>query len=377
MSSSSKYAGDISPPSSAGGRVPYAGLWLENFSLTEAHGGALLAGGQAWQPDGIGARPETTAGAAFFDAARGEWLPLPPMPAPRASHAAVPLPDGRVLLIGGRAPQGELASTLFWEPDTLQFREGPPLASPRAHPAAVTLPDGAVMVLGSDFDNDIERGTRAELLRPGSTAWEPAGQTEHIFHVGPVCVTQNHVLIAGGRDNGMGFAIYEGVHYAPPLAQSTELWSRESRAWRTAPGALLEPREEHLGTTLADGRVLVVGGWHQGALLASAELWDPRTEQWSLTGALAVPRSGFALTALPDGRAAVSGGLAMRTADATTATELWAPQQGTWSPGPPLARGRAGHRLAHLGGGTFLVVGTSRPTPETLETTWELWSPGV
>lgn len=100
-------------PSSAGGRVPYSGIWLDEFTLTEVRGGALLAGGQAWQPDDIGSRPETTAGAAFFDAARKEWLPLPPMPAPRQSHAAVSLPDGRALLIGGRAPREELASTLF------------------------------------------------------------------------------------------------------------------------------------------------------------------------------------------------------------------------------------------------------------------------
>lgn len=364
-------------PSSAGGRVPYSGIWLDDFTLTEVRGGALLAGGQAWQQDGIGARPETSVGTAFFDAARGEWQPLPPMPAPRQGHTAVALPDGRALLLGGRSPEGELASTLFWEPDTRQFREGPPLAAQRSNPVAVVLADGTVLVLGSDFDNDIERGTRAELLRPGATAWEPAGQTVRIFHVGPVCVTQQGVLIAGGRDNGMGFAIYEGVHYAPPLAQSTEVWNPESRSWRTAPSALLEPRDDHQGVTLADGRVLVVGGWHQGNMLTSAEMWDPRTEQWSPTGALALARSSFALTALPDGRAVVSGGLAGSASDATTATELWDPQKGTWSPGAPLARGRAGHRLAHLGGGTFLVVGTSRPTPEKLETTWDLWSPGA
>jgi hypothetical protein len=367
----------MSLPSAPGGRVPYSGIWLDDFTLTAVSGGALLAGGQAWQPDGIGSRPQVSAEAAFFDATRKEWVSLPPIPSPRQNHAAVSLPDGRALLIGGRSQHGELASTVFWEPETRQFREGRPLSGERGRPVAVTLPDGSVMVLGSDFDDDRQRGTRAELLRPGASSWEPAGQTVRIFHVGPVCVTQNHVLIAGGRDNGMGFAIYEGVHYAPPLAQSTEVWSPESRSWRTAPGALLEPREEHQGVTLADGRVLVVGGWHKGHLLTSAELWDPRTEQWSPTGALSLPRSSFALTALPDGRAVVSGGLAERASDATTATEVWDPQKGTWSPGAPLAIGRAGHILAPLGGGTFLVAGTSRPTPKDLETTWELWSPGA
>jgi len=368
----------MSLPSPSGKRVPYSGIWLENFTLTASRGGALLAGGSEWHPDGIGSKPQVTAGAAFFDATRKEWVPLPPLPSPRQTHAAVSLPDGRVLLIGGRTQQEELASTVFWEPETRQFREGPPLLAVRGRPVAVTLPDGAVLVLGSDFDDDRRRGTRAELLRPGASAWEPAGQTVSIFHTGPVCVLQQHVLIAGGRDNGMGFAIYEGVHYAPPLAQSTELWDRESRSWRRAPGALTEPREEHQGITLSDGRVLVVGGWHKGRTLTSTELWDPGTERWSPTGSLSLARSSFALTALPDGRAAVSGGLVRSEPDATTSVELWDPQRGTWSPGPPMALGRAGHQLAHLGDGTFLVVGTSRPSPEALpETTWELWQPGA
>jgi len=361
------------------GRVPYSGIWLENFSLTALPGGALLAGGMEWHPDGIGSRSQTTDGAAFWDAAKAEWLPLSPLPSPRQNHAAVALKDGRALLVGGRDQKNpDLRSTLVWEPETRQFREGPPLLEARSYPIAVLLPDGAVLVLGSELDDDMERGTRAEILRPGATAWEPAGQTQRIFHVGPVSVSHHKVVIAGGRDNGFGFAVIEGVHYAPPLDQSTELWEREGRSWRTAAGPMTEPREDAQGVTLSDGRILVVGGWHRGTLLTTAELWDPRTERWSPAGKLATARSSFALTALQDGRAAVSGGLAEGPFQNTPEVEIWDPQQGTWSPGPPLALGRAGHKLADVGGGTFLVAGTSRTTPDAPpETTWEQWRPGA
>jgi len=282
-----------------------------------------------------------------------------------------------VLLVGGRTRElTELKDTVFWEPDTRRFREGPPLLEARSSPVALTLADGAVLVLGSEFDDDLERGTRAELLRPGASAWEPAGQTVRIFHVGPVCVSGNQVIIAGGRDNGFGFAIIEGTHYAPPLGQSTEIWEREGHTWRTAAGALLEPREEPQGVTLSDGRVLVVGGWNQGELLSTAELWDPRTERWSPAGTLSTQRSSFALTALPEGRAAVAGGLAQSTFQATESVEIWNPQSNSWSPGTPLAQARSGMRLASVGPGVFLVVGHYRPTQEVPpETTWELWRP--
>ncbi|WP_235216501.1 hypothetical protein [Archangium violaceum] len=107
-------------------------------------------------------------------------------------------------------------------------------------------------------------GTRAELLRPGANAWEPAGQTVRVFHPGPVCVSGERVIIAGGRDNGSGFAIIEGVHIAPPLDQGTEIWEPHGRTWRMS-GPLTRPRDEAKGVTLSDGRVLVVGGCRSSA----------------------------------------------------------------------------------------------------------------
>ncbi|NMO23451.1 kelch-like protein [Pyxidicoccus fallax] len=298
------------------------------------------------------------------------------MPHPRANHAAVALPDGRALLIGGRDDKHpDLRSTVFWEPRTRSFREGPPLLAARNDPTAVTLTDGAVLVLGSDHDDDLERGTRAELLRSGADAWEPAGQTVRIFEPGPVCVSGSSVVITGGRANGFGYAIVDGVTYAPPRDPNTEVWDSASRSWRTA-GEVAHPGERGEGVTLADGRILVVGGWNQGDVVTASTLWDPSTEQWSPTGALALARSGLALTALPDGRAAVSGGMTMEPYQDTQAVEVWDSSRGGWSPGTPLAAGRAGHRVVPLGAGRFLVVGSSRVTPDSdPETTSEVWRP--
>ncbi|WP_338867664.1 kelch-like protein [Myxococcus stipitatus] len=366
-----------SPSSTARRRVPFSGLWLEGFRVAPVAQGALLTGGRASHPDGRGVRSRSSTTAALWDTAREEWLEVPPLPEPRDDHAAVTLPDGRVLLIGGRDDQTmELASTRFWEPGPRRFVPGPPLLTARSRPTAVVLRDGAVLVLGSDHDHDIERGTRAELLRPGSEAWEPAGQTVRLFHVGPVCVSGEHVIIAGGRDNGMGFAVIDGQHLAPPLDRNTEVWEPEGRTWSTTPHPLNESRDEASGVTLRDGRVLVVGGWLGGETLASAEVFDPRTRRWSATGSLDIARSGFALIALPDGRAAVLGGIRSNPSEETSAVELWDPATGTWAPGMPLAVARAGHQLVDLGHGAFLVVGTSRVTQDgSLETTSEVWLP--
>ena len=329
------------PSPAPSGRVPHAGLWLDGYSLVATRGGVLLTGGGAWHPEGGGATSRRTDGAAFWETATRRWHPIARLPQPRQDHAAVRLPDGRVLLLGGKGEtEMEFRTTLFWDPGTREFREGPPMIAARARPMAVSLADGTVLVLGSDFDEDMERGTRAEVLWPGASAWEPAGQTVRLFHVGPVCASGERVVIAGGRDNGFGFAIIEGEHLAPPLDQMTEVWERGSRTWR-ATSPLTSSRDEPMGVTLSDGRILVVGGWQGGEPLGTAEVWDPRTGTWSETGALALARSGFTLTALPGGGAAVSGGLLGR-GEGTKSVELWDPVRGTWTPGPSLAGARGG-----------------------------------
>jgi hypothetical protein len=62
-------------------------------------------------------------------------------------------------------------------------------------------------------------------------------------------------------------------------------------------GSLNEARAGHSATLLPDGRVLVACG-RNGALLKSAELYDPVTGTWTLTGQAMEPRAGLTATLL-------------------------------------------------------------------------------
>jgi N-acetylneuraminic acid mutarotase len=125
--------------------------------------------------------------------------------------------------------------------------------------------------------------------------------------------------------------------------------------------------------TLADGRVLVVGGVASNGdeiRLAAAEVYDPASRRWSSAGSLATTRVGFALVALADGGAIVVGGfggLAPRAVGRLSAVERFDPASNTWSPArdfPGPVAGATGIRLAD---GRVLIAGGSAREPRPID----------
>lgn len=135
-------------------------------------------------------------------------------------------------------------------------------------------------------------------------------------------------------------------------------WLRGSGAWRSLP-SLPTARAEHTATLLADGRILVVGGWTgsygSSTVLRSAGILGCDGSRWCDVAPMASARAGHSATLLSDGRVLVIGGHDGRR-DLATA-ELFDPSSGRWCLAGALDQGRAFHAAVRHAHGVFVLGG--------------------
>jgi len=127
------------------------------------------------------------------------------------------------------------------------------------------------------------------------------------------------VLIAGGDRSGPYLTKCEGT---------AELYDPVSDTISPA-GKIIEGRTQHSATLLADGRVLIAGGYASRDL-DSAEVYEPSTRTFTTTGKLSTAISNHSALLQPDGKVFLAGGRG--------SMQVYDPEAGTFSqitdPGP-------------------------------------------
>lgn len=315
---------------------------------------------------GIGAT-ETAYLTMAYDTGTGEpagpWQRTGSLMSARSAHTATMLPDGGVLAAGGclvaqsrDVPcSTHTPSTEIYRPGTGTWSAGAPMASPRSHHAAAALADGTVLVTGGCL-------APSDLLScPGSPAAElydadvgvflpvaPMNEarllhTETVLPAGP---TAGKVLVAGGRNGGVG------------ALDSAEVYDPATLTF-TATGSPAVARANHTATLLPDGMVLLSGGEDSaGSPLASGELYDPATGTFRATAVpMSTPRSAHTATVLSSGQVLVTGGVVDASGTPTASAEVYDPTTRRFSPVGRLGRARSTHVAASLPDGTVLVAG--------------------
>lgn len=145
-----------------------------------------------------------------------------------------------------------------------------------------------------------------------------------------------------------------------------------------ATGPMAAARFDHAAVLLDSGRVLIVGGIERnGVMQPSAELFDPVTGRFTLTGKPLVQHGwGVTATRLRDGKVLVAGGSTGCDSPCyTSSAELYDPATGTFTLTGKMTVPRAEARAVLLRTGEVLLVGGTPVTESNPALTPELYHP--
>jgi Galactose oxidase, central domain/Kelch motif len=249
--------------------------------------------------------------------------------APRFSHTATLLPNGKVLIAGGMERNGVfLATAELYDPATGRFAPAGRMGATRGFGSTATLlPNGKVLITGGRGNSSCNAS--AELYDSATSTFTPTGSlTTPRCSAAAALLQTGSVLIIGGDQSPD----------ADPQV-SAELYDPSTGAF-TATGSMRTPRDYYAAVLMKDGKVLVVGGSSAGQrpntkVEASAEVYNPSTGRFAPTGGMRTPRVKFGAALLPDGRVLIVGGqMGGPWAARLATTEIYDPATGTFIPGP-------------------------------------------
>lgn len=114
-------------------------------------------------------------------------------------------------------------------------------------------------------------------------------------------------------------------------------------------------RAAHTATLLGNGKVLVAGGFAGDEnSLASAEIFDPKTNTFSSASNMSFTRAGHSATVLPDGKVLIAGGYNGNYLDSA---EIYDANTDKFTPTGKMTLHRSGHIAVLLANGKVLLAG--------------------
>ncbi len=331
--------------------------WPATGSLNtprSGHVSTLLANGKVLVVGGNPANQYITSSAELYDPATGVWTPTGSLNNVNSARTATLLNNGKVLVTGEKYDPTYLKfpSAELYDPAT-------GLWTLAANPGVISqtatlLLSGNVLITGSwiPFNGNAYKG--ALYYDPAADTWTPTGSlASYADNLTATLLANGKVLVAGGYICSLSCV---GINTSELYDPATNLW--------TLTGSLVDGRYSHTATLLPNGKVLVAGGYTNSVVLNTAELYDPSTGLWTKTTSLTNGRYSHTATRLPNGKVLVAGGF--NNSAVLVSAELYDPSTALWTQTSSLANARTSHTASLLANGKVLVVGGSNATGQAL-----------
>ncbi|HKQ40146.1 MAG TPA: WD40 repeat domain-containing protein, partial [Verrucomicrobiae bacterium] len=330
----------------------------------------MFCGALVMLPDGrvlVNGGRATTVLSSIFDWRNNTWTRIPNMNDPRWYNTSVALPNGRVFTASGSGGSGTAER---WDQSSGWSRLAgidwnTVLADPGYiniwHPFLLLAPDGRLIHFGpTDTMHWVSPDNSGALSNTGTTV--PG--THYPKEGSWVMYDEGKILVAGGGANTTANSSDDTTGTSSTFAYTVDVRSGTPVVTTTA--NMQFARQFANAVILPNQEVMVMGGNTSGlkfndtGSILTPEIWNPTSRQWRAVADASVPRNYHSLALLlPDGRVlSGGGGLGGNSADHRDA-QIYTPANLFNADGSPAARPSLNAAPSSIGVGTrFLVSGT-------------------
>lgn len=290
-------------------------------------GHTFLPSGESVITGGGGGLPNLAIRTAYrFDPFREEWTKTADMNLARWYPTLLTLADGRVLAMSGTGIIPTESEIFDPDANTWTRVDGSIRSLPETYPSARLLPNGQIYTPGFGFADDVVQHPQAGVMTLAKNeqgedvaTWED-GHSPNVSHEegGSTYVVHDDqepplaILTAyGGGATGISGTL--PGNETEKVEQIDLSANPAAREWRPLPG-MHHDRTNVTALTLADGKVLVVGGQTGGVWNPSMkpvlipEIFDPETLKWTEMAPMKIQRHYHSTAILlPDGRVLATG----------------------------------------------------------------------
>ena len=292
-----------------------------------------------------------------------------------AGHA--PLPDGRVLVVGGHITSfvGLSVSRIF-DPATNQWAAPPDMNFVRWYPSVTALPDGRMLVTSGAINCEGCNANTPETYDPANDSWTSLTSAALALPLYP-----HLFVLSDGRILNTGS--YEQATPTRALNLSTQTWTTINSAVLNGGSAAMYLPGKIIKSGIGTNAALDVSSTPSTATTYVLDMNQP-TPSWRQTASMANRRDFHNLTILPDGKVLVTGGGttigATDVANGVLPAEMWDPSTEAWTTMASMHSSRLYHSTAVLmPDARVLITGGGRNAgaaqPATDQLSGEIYSP--
>jgi len=297
----------------------------------------------------------------------------------RDEHTATLLLNGQVLITGGEtspttstAYQDDVASAELYNPTTGTFSVTGSMNVGRRYHTTTLLQNGTVLIAGGETSPPGQfpgAAASAELYDPATGSFSFTGNMTMAreFHTATL-LANGKVLITGGYNSNNNAAL-----------DSAEIYDPTTGVFSPTSGSMITARFSATATLLNSGEVLIAGGESSPLYaLSAAELYDPVADKFAAIGNLVNGRYSHTATLLNDGRVLLAGGQGLTAPLA--AAEIYDPASSAFGATgnmhePHGGLNGVGHTATLLNNGQVLVTGGLTGSGDFVTATAEIFDP--